>query len=154
MTSLTLRSLIIAGLAGEIAFEFYAWLISPLLFGVALGPANLIVALTKLAFDLTLPYWAGFAMHFSIGVIGFAAFVWLAHLVTRTNLVLSGAIAGLVLWFVAQGLLAPLVGRTFMMGFGAYTQSSFIGHFGMCMVIGYVLLWLQSGKARAAVLST
>ncbi|QCO54756.1 hypothetical protein EOK75_02490 [Pseudorhodobacter turbinis] len=150
LTYPTLRNLAIAGLAGEIAFELYAWLISPLLFGVALAPANLVVALTKIGFGVTLPYWAGFILHFTIGIFGFAGFVWLTHLVSRTKLVLSGAIAGFVLWFVAQGILAPLVGRTFMMGFGAYTQSSFIGHVGMATLIGYVVLLLQNRQAATA----
>ncbi|MDO6586651.1 hypothetical protein Q4543_14130 [Salipiger sp. 1_MG-2023] len=154
--NLPLRNLLVAGLAGEIAFEAYAWLISPLLFGVALAPANLIVALTKLGFGLEIPYAAGFAVHFTIGALGFSAFVWLTHLVTRTRLVLSGAIAGFVLWFVAQGILAPVVGRSFMMGFGPYTQSSFIGHVGMSMLIGFVLLKLTAAKPlvgnRASVL--
>jgi uncharacterized membrane protein YagU involved in acid resistance len=143
----TIRNLLIAGLAGEIAFELYAWLVSPLVFNVALGPANLVIALIKMATGATLPYWAGFIVHFTIGVIGFAAFVWVTHLVSRTRLVISGAIAGFVLWFVAQGLLAPLVGRTFMMGFGAYTQSSFVGHVGMATLIGYVMVVLQNRQA-------
>ena len=65
----TLETTILAGLAGEIAFELYAWLISPLLFGVALAPANLIVALSKLTLDIALPYWAGFLVHFLIGAM-------------------------------------------------------------------------------------
>jgi len=150
LTYLTLRNLALAGLAGEIAFELYAWLISPILFGVALAPANLVVALSKMGFGVSLPYWVGFVVHFSIGAFGFATFVWLTHLVSRANLIVSGAIAGLVLWFVAQGLLAPLVGRTFMMGFGAYTQSSFIGHVGMASLMGYVMVALQNRQARQA----
>ena len=150
MTPLSLRNLLIAGLAGEIAFEVYAWLISPLLFGVSLAPANLVVALIQLTLGVTVPYWTGFLVHFMIGAVGFAAFVWLTHRASRTNLILSGAIAGLILWFVAQGLLAPAVGRTFMMGFGAYTQSSFIGHVGMAALMGYVLVALQSRRDHTA----
>lgn len=146
ISPLTLRNLIIAGLAGEIAFEAYAWLISPLLFGTALAPANLIVALAKLIFGLEIPYAAGFVVHFTVGAIGFSVFVWLVHLLTRTRWVLSGAIAGVVLWFIAQGILAPLVGRSFMMGFGPYTQSSFIGHVGMSMLIAFVMLKLNAPK--------
>ena len=149
MTPHFFRNLMLAGLAGEISFEIYAWLISPLLFGVSLAPANLVVALIKLALGATVPYWVGFLVHFMIGAAGFAAFVWLTHLVSRTNLILSGAIAGFILWFVAQGLLAPVVGRTFMMGFGAYTQSSFIGHVGMASVMGFVMLALQSRRDHA-----
>jgi uncharacterized membrane protein YagU involved in acid resistance len=146
----SLRNLAIAGLVGEISFEIYAWLISPILFGVALGPANLVIALIKIAFGVTLPYWAGFLVHFAIGAIGFAGFVWLTHLVSRTSLILSGAIAGFILWFIAQGILAPVVGRTFMMGFGAYTQSSFIGHVGMATLIGYVMVALQRRQIQTA----
>ena len=134
--------MIIAGLVGEIAFEAYAWLLSPLLFGVALAPANLIVALSNMTLGLSLPYWLGFVVHFSIGAVGFSAFVVLTHWLTRTSLILSGAIAGFVLWFVAQGILAPVVGRTFMMGFGTYTQSSFIAHVGMTILMGFVLVKL------------
>ncbi len=142
----TLRTLALAGLAGEIVFELYAWLLSPLLFGVSLAPANLVVALGNLI-GVTLPYWLGFALHIAIGIAGFSATVWLMHRVTRLGLVLSGALSGLALWFIAQGLLAPLIGRSFMMGFGAYTQSSFVGHVGMAMVIGYVIAVLQPRQA-------
>ena len=37
----------LAGLIGEIAFEAYAWLISPVLFGVKLQPSFLVIGLTK-----------------------------------------------------------------------------------------------------------
>ncbi|WP_272010020.1 hypothetical protein [Roseovarius sp. ZX-A-9] len=150
MTPQSLKILLLAGLFGEISFEIYAWLISPLLFGVVLAPANLVVALIKLTSGITVPYWTGFLVHFMIGAVGFAAFVWLTHLVSRINLILSGVIAGFVLWFVAQGILAPIVGRTFMMGFGGYTQSSLIGHVGMAALMGYVMLTLQDRQARTA----
>ena len=150
-TKLTLRNLLIAGIAAEITFEIYAWLLSPLLFGVALAPANLMVALTGMAFGVTLPYWAGFVMHVVVGVVGFSSFVLLTHFATRLNLILSGALAGVILWFVAQGILAPVVGRSFMMGFGAYTQSSFVGHVGMSLVAGYMLARLGTTKAPQTV---
>ncbi|UYV39215.1 hypothetical protein N4R57_09525 [Rhodobacteraceae bacterium D3-12] len=147
-TKSTLRNLALAGLAGEVSFEIYAWLISPILFGVALAPANLVVALINIAFGVTVPHWAGFLLHFAIGALGFAGVVWVTHLVSRTNLILSGAIAGLTLWFIAQGLLAPVVGRTFMMGFGTYTQSSFIGHVGMTTLMGYLMVKLQKRQVH------
>ncbi|WP_068419539.1 hypothetical protein [Labrenzia sp. OB1] len=146
--SITLRNLLIAGLVAEIAFEAYAWFFSPLLFGVVLQPANLIVALANIGLGITLPYWMGFLVHFCVGAIGFSAFVLLTHMATRLNLVLAGAVAGVVLWFVAQGLLAPLVGRTFMMGFGAYTQSSLVGHVGMTLIAGIVLYKLRPAETR------
>jgi len=143
-TLLSLKNLAIAGLVGELAFEAYAWLISPLLFGVALAPSNLVMALTNIAFGLEIPHWFAFVIHFSIGAFGFAAFVFATHLVSKTSMILSGAITGFVLWFIAQGILAPVVGRSFMMDFGAYTQSSFIGHVGMAILIGFVFRKLSN----------
>ena len=134
------KTLLIAGLAGQIAFEAYAWLVSPMLFGVTLEPSNLVVALAKVVFDLSLPYWLGFIVHFAIGAIGFSALVVFTHLATRANVIVSGVGVGLALWFVAQGLLAQAVGRPFMMGFGSYTQSSFVAHVGMTTLMAFIML--------------
>ena len=134
-----LKALAYAGLIGEITFEAYAWLVSPILFGVKLEPANLVIGLTKALSGLQLPYAAAFTIHFLIGAFGFATVIYLLKKLTRFSHLGAGVAAGLLLWFVAQGMLAPLMGRTFMMGFGSYTQSSFIGHVGMTVVIA--LLW-------------
>lgn len=142
----SLRNLIVAGLAAELAFEVYAWFVSPLVFGVVLQPANLVVALAQIWLGLALPYWVGFLIHFTIGAVGFSVFVLLVHLSSRLHIMLSGALAGVALWFIAQGMLAPAVGRSFMMGFGAYTQSSFVGHVGMTMVVAFVLLKLGTSE--------
>lgn len=140
----TLRPLLIAGLIGELSFEAYAWLVSPLLFGLTLEPARLVTALVQMGTGITLPYTAAFAIHFCIGAVGFAFVFWAFHRLGRIGPVLAGAVAGVALWFVAQGMLAPLVGRSFMMGFGPYTQSSFIGHVGMTLIIGAVFTRLTS----------
>ena len=144
------RNLLLAGLVGELSFEAYAWLVSPLIFGLQLEPANLIIGLGKTFLGVNLPYWAGFAVHFLIGSIGFAAVVWLTHVLTKTRLAVSGAIAGAALWFVAQGLLAPLMGRSFMMGFGVYTQSSLLAHVGMSLMIALTLAQLTRQKPLPA----
>lgn len=135
----TFKHIAIAGLIGELCFEFYAWLISPLLFNVALQPAKLVTALANIFFGLQLPYPVAFAIHFMIGVFGFALTVYAAKALLKKSYLVSGIVAGVFLWFVAQGVLAPVVGRDFMMGFGAYTQSSFVGHVGMTVIIA--LIW-------------
>jgi len=143
--------LALAGLAGELSFEAYAWLVSPALFGVQLEPANLVIGLAKMASGVQLPYAAAFALHFLIGVFGFAATVWAVKRLTGAGYAVAGIGAGAGLWFIAQGVLAPLMGRSFMMGFGAYTQSSFIAHVGMALIIGLVWKWrAQTHRADAA----
>lgn len=131
-----------AGLIGELTFEAYAWLVSPILFGVKLEPANLVIGLTKASTGMQLPYAAAFIVHFLIGALGFAAIVGLAKRLGNLGYIAAGLVAGVALWFVAQGVLAPLMGRSFMMGFGSYTQSSFIGHVGMTTLIAAVWQFL------------
>ncbi|SOH92214.1 hypothetical protein SAMN06273572_10155 [Monaibacterium marinum] len=150
LNRLTLRNLFIAGLIGELAFEAYAHLLSPLLFGVALQPANLVAGLFNIYLGISLSYMVAFLIHFAVGIFAFSGFVLATHLVTRTKLIVSGAIAGFVLWFIAQGFLAQLVGRSFMMDFGVYTQSSFIGHVGMAALMGFVMSKLDTAKQPVA----
>lgn len=145
-----ITTLAVAGLIGELTFEAYAWLISPIIFGVKLEPANLVIGLTKTFTGVQLPYGVAFLIHFLIGAIGFAAVIFLFKRIGRLSYLGAGLGAGLGLWFVAQGVLAPLMGRSFMMGFGTYTQSSFIGHVGMTVLAA--LLWkifLQRSDFRA-----
>lgn len=134
-----ITTLAIAGLIGEITFEAYAWLVSPIIFGVKLEPANLVIGLTKTFTGLQIPYAMAFVIHFLIGAFGFAAIVFLFKRIGNLSYLAAGVGAGFALWFVAQGMLAPLMGRSFMMGFGTYTQSSLIGHVGMTVVMA--LLW-------------
>lgn len=134
-----LLSVAMAGLIGELAFELYAWLISPALFGVTLQPSNLVIAIGAKLTGMQIPKAAAFAIHFLIGAFGFGAFVYLTRLVTPPKAWLTGLLSGLALWFVAQGVLAPFIGRSFMMGFGTYTQSSFVGHVGMALIMAYLL---------------
>jgi len=57
------------GLIGELTFEAYAWLASPILFGVKLEPANLVIGLSKKLGSVHLPYATAFAIHFLIGAL-------------------------------------------------------------------------------------
>lgn len=150
MTFVTFRELkvaILSGLCAEIVFEAYAWLISPSLFGLSLQPAKLVMALTQQFSGITLPYQLAFAIHAMIGTVGFGLFVLLFHKLIPRRAAVPGIVAGVILWFIAQGFLAPLIGREFMMKFGPYTQSSFVGHVGMALVISLLLHWrLNSTK--------
>lgn len=151
MTSVTFKEIKVAtfgGLIAEIAFEVYAWLISPILFGQTLEPAKLVMALTQQFTGLALPYQAAFAIHAMIGTVGFGLFVLVFHKLMPNRAAFPGFVAGVVLWFIAQGILAPVIGRAFMMEFGPYTQSSFLGHVGMAMIISLILHWQLSFASK------
>ncbi|MDC0886215.1 hypothetical protein OAS19_00275 [Altererythrobacter sp.] len=143
----TILTIIGAGLIAEILFELYAWVISPKLFGETLEPANLVMGLFKKYLGLELAYTQAFVIHFLIGSILFAVAVYIVGKLLGGKYVIGGIVTGLALWFVAQGILAPLMGRAFMMDFGPYTQSSFFGHVGMTLIIGLIFarVWKQSG---------
>lgn len=134
-----LLSVVLAGLIGETLFEFYAWIISPLLFDVTLQPSNLVIALTAKIFGVEIGHGLAFPIHFVIGSLGFGVFVYLTGLLMPGRALLSGFVSGFVLWFVAQGMLAPFIGRSFMMDFGTYTQSSFVGHVGMTLIMAFLI---------------
>ena len=144
-------SIALAGLAGEIAFELYAWLISPMLFGVILQPSNLVIALIAKFTSLQIPHSLAFPIHFIIGSFGFGLFVYLIRLFVSSKVWISGFVSGIFLWFIAQGLLAPLIGRSFMMDFGAYTQSSFIGHVGMTLLMAQLFHIFSTHFAKSPV---
>ncbi len=128
-----------AGIVGEVLFELYAWLISPILFDASLQPARLVIAIVAKLTGIEMSYAVAFGLHSIIGAIGFGSFVYLIRHWMPGKVFWVGVVSGLVLWFVAQGILAPFIGRSFMMGFGPYTQSSFIGHVGMTLVMSYVM---------------
>lgn len=132
-------SIVLAGLIGEIAFEIYAWLISPILFDVILQPSNLVIAMTSKLTGLQMSKALAFPVHFLIGSLGFGLFVFAMRLIMPSRVWLTGFVSGLALWFVAQGILAPFIGRSFMMDFGTYTQSSFVGHVGMTLLMAHLL---------------
>lgn len=143
----TLLALLAAGIAGEIAFELYAFGASPLLFGLTLEPARLVAGLAGKVLGLELSYGAAFAIHVLAGAVlfplGYLAF---RRIVPIGSPVLAGLAWGLVLWAIAQGLLAPLVGRPPFMGFGAYTWSSLLAH-PVLAVVTAVVFHRLSGAA-------
>lgn len=130
---------VIGGLIAQIAFEAYAWLISPIVFGPQLQPSLLVMGLVKKSLGISLSYEMAFGLHALIGIIGFGIFTLFFYKLLNGRAMQSGVIAGVVLWFIAQGILAPAMGRDFMMGFGAYTQSSFVSHVGMALIIACYL---------------
>ena len=137
---------VLGGLIAQIAFEAYAWLVSPLVFGPKLQPAFLVIGLFEKYLGITLSYVVAFSLHALIGVIGFGIFTLLFYRVFRGRAILSGLFSGVVLWFIAQGVLAPAMGREFMMGFSPYTQSSFVGHVGMTLIIALLVDFVLKQK--------
>ncbi len=127
------------GLAGLVVFECIAWGLAPGLLGRPIEPAILVRQLVASLFDIDVGAVLAFLIHLASGLVVFPAgyVVLLAVFGLRPGL-LSGVIWGVVLWFLAQGVFAPLAGRPFMMGFGQFTLVSLIVHTIYAVVVAAV----------------
>jgi hypothetical protein len=134
----TIRALLLAGLAGQAVFETVALFLMPVLFGMPLMPALLVVTLGQTLLGLQLPMLAGWIGHLAAGTVLFP-FAWLAlRRATGWPAAASGAALGIALWLFAQGLLAPLAGRPFMLGFVPYTWASLGAHLAYAIAVALV----------------
>lgn len=131
-------TVLVAGLFGQLAFEIYAWIISPAIFAVTLEPAALLMGLLRNLFGIEMSYTQAFLIHFFVG-ISFSLLVAGMAYVTRLGFVVSGVITGVILWFIAQGILAPLVGFRFLIDFNINAQSALIAQVGMATIMGLLL---------------
>ena len=119
----------LAGVAGTIVFELIALVIAPLILGAPLLPARLVVALGGALTGAELPMLVGWIGHLVAGVVvfplGYALF--LRHVPVR-GWVVAGAVWGVLLWLLAQAVLAPASGGPFMSGFSAFALVSLAVH--------------------------
>ncbi|MFQ5659832.1 MAG: hypothetical protein ACE5GZ_05355 [Gammaproteobacteria bacterium] len=141
--------IIIAGIAGEIIFELIAWLLMPQLIGRPMQPALLVMGLAKKLLDIGLTKPAAFSIHLAVGAILFPICYVLFLAVTKIQSWLVAGISwGVVLWFIAQGILAPLMGRPFMLGFVPYTWAALGAHIALIVTIAFVYQRLSPRSAE------
>ncbi|MEO1199909.1 MAG: DUF6789 family protein [Pseudomonadota bacterium] len=133
-------AILIAGAIAETVFEIIAWLVTPALFGFALQPAFLIDALSTIYLGLPLGYPTAFGLHVLAGIVLFPlGYRLMISILPIKPAWITGTIWGVILWFLAQGILAPLAGRLFMMDWSAFTWASLIGHviYGLALGVAY-----------------
>jgi uncharacterized membrane protein YagU involved in acid resistance len=141
--------IILAGLAGEAVFEALAWGVAPVLVGQPTQPALLVQTLAANVLGVEVDIGAAFAIHLLVGVALFpAGYAALRRRLPVAPLAL-GALYGVVLWFLAQGMLAPLAGRPFMLGFAPYSMVSLGFHLAYAMTVAGAYAWL-TGRREAA----
>lgn len=125
----TVITFFLAGFIAELAFEIYAFILSPLLFDLTLQPAGLVATLAERWLGVAMSMNVAFVIHAVAGIILFPlTYLAFARISLVTSPWANGLFWGLVLWVVAQGVLAPLAGRAPFMGFGSYTFSSLVAH--------------------------
>ena len=145
--------LLIAGISAEIVFESFGLLLAPIIFGFKMEPANLVIGLIKTFAGIEAPYVVAYVLHLIVGAVVFP----LGYILLRKTIlaqvpwIIAGLIWGLILWFTAQGILAPLMGRAFMMDWVPYTWASLIAHPLMTSIIAFV--WFKLAEQPRVALS-
>lgn len=123
-----LPALLLAGLAGQAAFEIVAFVLMPAFIGKPLMPVVLVEELARTLFGLEAGRLAGWSIHLAAGIIIFPLGYLNFLRITGLSWLVAGALWGVVLWLFAQAVLAPLAGRPFMLGFVSYTWASLAAH--------------------------
>ncbi len=103
-------------------------------------PANLVIGLTKTFLGAPFTYPMAYAAHLTLGAVGFPLgyFILRRTIFARLPWYVAGLGWGVILWFIAQGILAPLMGRAFMMDWVPYTWVSLFAHPMMALIIAGV----------------
>lgn len=75
-------------------------------------------------------------------------------LITVKHLAIAGILAQisfeLYAWFLSPVLFGPVLKpANLVMGFGAYTQSSFVSHVGMTVIIALIWQWLAKRRGQS-----
>ncbi|PQO23924.1 hypothetical protein C2I36_05645 [Rhodobacteraceae bacterium WD3A24] len=144
-----LLPLFAAGLAGEAVFEILALIVAPAVLGTPMMPAMLVAGLGGSIFGATVPMPLAWALHLLAGAVVFPlGYLALCRAMGARSWVLPGLVWALILWVIAQGLLAPMVGRPFMLGFIPYTWASLAVHAAYSLTVAAVFYRLATGAGR------
>lgn len=132
-----LTALFLAGLAGQATFEIVALIAMPALLGMPLMPAALVVTLaqTLLGIDAAMPL--GWAVHLAAGIVIFPLGYLALARATGWSWAVAGVAWGVILWLLAQAVLAPLAGRPFMLGLVPYTWASLGAHLAYTLAVAF-----------------
>ena len=121
--------LLSAGAVGEIALEIFAWWVLPPILGRPMQPDILVSDLARSLFEIELSRTAAVSIHLALGLVIFPiVFVIGRDLLKARSTIISGSVFGVILWLIAQTILAPLAGRPFMLGLIPYSWASLIAH--------------------------
>lgn len=133
-----LIALVCCGLAATGFFEIWANVPTALLAGIALEPPELIKSLFAYQLGLIVPdVWAK-ALHYLTGILFYPLGYWLiSRVFPRLGAPADGWLWGVVTYFLALGVFAPLAGLPFLLlGDGnVLSLMSLIGH----ALYGYLL---------------
>lgn len=138
--------LLAAGGIGELVLEFFSWWAVPAALGKPMRPDILVADIARSLLNIDISVVLAATIHLVLGVLIFPLLFVVARAVVGFKATLiPAAIYGVVLWAVAQMILAPLAGRPFMLGLIPYTWASLVGHVLYTVVFAYAIVNLSEG---------
>jgi hypothetical protein len=148
MTKTTLGNLIFGGFAALGFWEVWANWPTQLVAGYQLEPPALIVTLFHARLGVELPLVWAKGLHYLTGFLFYPIGYWLLIRSVSLNHALAGWAWGVVTYFIALGVFAPLAGLPFLLIGDNATLSfmSLIGHAGYGYVLSVVFGALESQR--------
>lgn len=130
---MNLGKTVMAGAVATAVMSLIGFYLAPMMgmpkmdFGHMLGTGNPMMAM---------PYWAGWAIHFMMGIIFAVVFVKVVAPMLKGSYLIRGLVFGLVLFLLAQLVVVPMMGAgIFSGGHMPSIMGSLLGH----LVFGAVL---------------
>ena len=141
--------LLAAGGIGELVLEFFAWWVVPATLGKPMRPDILVADIARSLLHTEISVVLAVSIHLILGVLIFPLLFVVARAAIgfKTTLI-PAAIYGVILWAVAQMILAPLAGRPFMLGLIPYTWASLVGHVLYTVVFALAITRLSEGATE------
>ncbi|WQO56700.1 hypothetical protein U8C36_28235 (plasmid) [Sinorhizobium medicae] len=143
-----LVTIVVAGLAADFAWEFWARVITPMLVGGPLEPA----ALIQSVFGFQNRFLAE-VIHAVVGVVFYPiGYLFIARPLQRLvlpglPLILTALGFGTGLWIFALYIMAHLIaGLPAFLGFIPLTWVSLAGHLIFGVIVAYVVEWREKGR--------
>lgn len=150
-----------AGVMGEIVLEFLAWVIfphfvpkppmmqmlppwltdmAPAAIGMPMRPHVLLTDLGRSLLGVDLPVQLTVAVHLLLGFFVMPlVYVKARQVLKISSWFVAGTAWGIVLWLIAQAVLAPLAGRPIFLGFIPYSWGSLGAHIIYALVVAWSL---------------
>ena len=133
-----------AGGIGELVLEFFAWWVVPATLGRPMRPDILVADIAQSLLSVEISVVLAATIHLMLGVLIFPLLFVVARAVIQfKTTMIPAVIYGVILWAIAQMILAPLAGRPFMLGLIPYTWASLVGHVLYTVVFAYAFARLS-----------
>lgn len=126
----TVLHLMIGGLASLGFYEAWANVLSPIVSGHPLEPPELIKSLFQHQLGITVHDTAAKALHYATGILFYPLGYWVLTRFARSfGRPADGWIWGVITYFIALGIFAPLAGQPFLLyPYPALSLMSLVGH--------------------------